>query len=186
MDASLTQLDTDCKKVLTQLKEELKAIRTGKANPALIENLVVETYGGQTKLRLLELGSILSEGPMTLTISPYDPSVTQDIEKAILKSPLGISPSVQTGKIYVRIPPLSEEQRQKLAKLVGQKAEEKKGIVRNLRDEARKKVKTQLEEKTITEDDRFRLEKEIDTITHSTTEQLQVIREAKEKEIMEV
>jgi len=175
-----------CLKVIENLKEDLKSIRTGRANPALIENLIVETYGGQTKLRLLELASIMTEGPITLIIQPFDPSTIADIEKAILRSPLGLSPAVQGNRILIRIPTLSEEQREKMVKLIGQKIEEKKVNIRNLRDEERKKIKTDLEKKNITEDDKFRQEKEIDTITQGYMTDIQTVKENKEEEIREV
>jgi ribosome recycling factor len=117
---------------------------------------------------------------------PYDSSTSQDIEKAILKSPLGISPQPQAGKILVKIPPLSEEQRQKLTKIVSQKIEEKKVSIRGNRDEARKKIKNLLDQKQITEDQKFRFEKEIDTVTQKATEELQTIKEAKEQEILTI
>lgn len=183
---STAKLKTDYQKVIESLREDLKIVRTGRANSSIIENLIVEAYGGQTKLRLMELSTINSEGPATLVISPFDPSTIIDIEKAILKSPLGLSPQTQGSKIFIRIPSLSGEQREKMMKLVGQTVEEKRSILRNLRDEARKKVRQELEEKLITEDDKFRLEKEFDTITQNFTGQIQLIKEAKEKEIMEV
>ncbi|MCS6956487.1 MAG: ribosome-recycling factor, partial [Patescibacteria group bacterium] len=97
-------------KIIDSLKEDLKSIRTGKANPSLVENLIIETYSGTTKLKLMELSTITTEGPTTLIVIPFDPSTIQDIEKAILKSPLGLSPSVQGTKIILKIPPLSTEQ----------------------------------------------------------------------------
>lgn len=183
---STAKLKTDCQKVVESLREDLKTVRTGRANSSIIENLIVEAYGGQTKLRLMELSTINSEGPAALVISPFDPSIIVDIEKAILKSPLGLSPQTQGSKIFIRIPSLSEEQRKKMMKLVGQMVEEKRSILRNLRDEARKKVRLELDDKLITKDDKFRLEKEFDTITQNFTGQIQLIKEAKEKEIMEV
>lgn len=172
--------------VFHHLQEELKSIRTGRASPSFVENIVVEAYGGQSKLRLLELASITTEGPSALTISPFDPSTLHDIEKSILKSPLGISPIMQAGRILVKIPPLSEEQRIKLLKLINQIVEEKRNIMRNHRDNARKQVKNALSSKEITEDDKFRIEKEIDTITQERMQDIQGMKEKKEAEIMEV
>ena len=104
----ITVFKEQSEKTLIYLKEDLKSIRTGKSNPALLENLIVETYGGQTKLRLLELATIVGEGPSALSVTPYDPSILVDIEKAILKSALGISPAVQGSRIIARIPDLSQ------------------------------------------------------------------------------
>ena len=170
----------------TALTEDLKTIRTGRANPIIVEQLVVDAYGGSTKLKLMELATITTEVPAALVILPFDPSTVPDIEKAILKSPLGLSPQVQGTRLIIRVPPLSEEQREKYVKLVNQKIEEKRNIVRNHRDDVRKKIKTQFDEKTMTEDEKYRTEKEIDIITQKANSQLLEIKEAKEREIREI
>jgi len=182
----LTEFKTQLQTSISSLKEDLKSIRTGRANPAIVETLVVETYGGSTKLKMMELATITTEGPSAIVIMPFDPSTSSDIEKAILKSPLSLSPQVQGTKIIIRIPPLSEEQREKYVKLIGQKVEDKKGVIRNHGDEVRKKIKLAFDEKTLTEDDKYRLEKEVDTITQKANADLLEIREAKEQEIRQV
>ncbi|MBI4004577.1 ribosome recycling factor, partial [Candidatus Roizmanbacteria bacterium] len=101
MYASSDVFKSQIDRSLAALKEELKSIRTGRANPSVLENIVVETYGGQTKLRLMELSSIMTDDPVTLTVSPYDPSTLTDIERAILKSPLGLNPQLQGNRIVV-------------------------------------------------------------------------------------
>ncbi len=186
MDTVISDFSDRSAKAIANLKDELKTIRTGRASPSLVENLIVEAYGGQTKMRLMELASIAIESPTALLIIPFDPSTISDIEKAILKSPLGISPIVQGNRIIVRIPPLSQEQREKMKKLVGVQVEERKVVIRHYRDDARKEIKTKLEAKEITEDNKFRLEKEIDNITQKLMEEIQTIKENKEKEIMAV
>ncbi len=186
MNSDIAEFKVAVDKLIAHLKEELKSIRTGRASASLVENLVVEAYGGQSKLRLLELASIMTEGPIQLVISPFDPSTTQDIEKAILKSPIGLSPAVQGSRIIIKIPPLSQEQRDKYIKLAGSMIEEKKMMTRNARDETRKKFKNQFEKKEISEDEKFRYEKELDTITQSYMQNIEQIKENKEKEISEV
>jgi len=173
-------------KTIQSLKEDLKSIRTGRASPSLVENLSVETYGGQTKLRLLELATIMTDGPSSLSIIPFDPSTLQDIEKAILKSPLGLTPAVQGSKIIIRIPSLNSEQREKYIKIVGEKVEEKKVTIRNQRDDVRKIIKTSFEKKEMSEDEKYRQEKEIDIQSTKFMEEINVIKENKEKEIREV
>lgn len=173
-------------KVIENLKEDLKSIRTGRATPSLVENMLVEAYGGQSKLRLLEVATITTNGPSALLISPFDPSILSDIEKSILKSPLGISPIVQGSTITLKIPALSQEQREKFIKLIGQKVEERKGIIRNLRDNARKTIKSAFEKKEITEDDKFRQEKEVDLASQKYMEEIEHHKEHKEVEIREV
>lgn len=173
-------------KIIDFLKEDLKSIRTGRASPSLIENLEVETYGGSTKLKLLELSTITTEGPNILIVSPFDPSTIKDIEKAILKSPLGLSPSTQGGRIILKIPPLSTEQRDKFKKIASEKIEEKKNQIRNLRDDIRKNIKEKFEKKELTEDEKFRLEKEVDNLNSLITKEIDLIKQKKEQEIMEI
>lgn len=186
MDPIVANFNQSSQKVIFNLKEDLKSIRTGRASSSLVENLLVETYGGQAKLKLLELANIMTEGPSALLVSPFDPSTISDIEKAILKSPLGISPIVQNTKILLKIPTLSQEQREKLIKVINSKIEEKKVIIRNLRDDARRIIKTNFEKKELSEDIKFRLEKDIDTAIHKLMEEIQKIKESKEKEILQV
>lgn len=182
----LNEFKQKSQKIIEFLKEDLKSIKTGKANPSLVENIVVETYGGTTKLKLMELSTINSEGPNILTISPFDPSIITDIEKAILKSPLGLSPSIQGNKIIIKIPPLSSEQREKYIKLAREKIEERKNQIRNLRDEIRKMIKNLFEKKQITEDEKYRLEKDIDNQNSILMKEIDNIKEKKEREIKEI
>ncbi len=181
-----TQLKLNVQKVINSLREDLKSIRTGRATPSLVENLIVEAYGGSTKLRLMELATITTEGASALSIAPFDPSTVQDIEKSILKSPLGLSPAVQGSRIIIKIPPLSTEQREKFIKTAGEKIEDKKNQIRNLRDETRKSVKNSFEKKETTEDEKYRLEKEIDTITQTFFQEIETIKDKKETEIREI
>jgi len=182
----ISEFRQNSQKTIDSLKEDLKSIRTGRASPSLVENLGVETYGGQTKLRMLELATIMADGPSSLSIIPFDPSTIQDIEKAILKSPLGLTPAVQGLKIIIRIPSLNTEQREKYIKIVGVKVEEKKVTIRNQRDNARKIIKTSFEKKELGEDEKYRLEKEIDSQTVKFMEEINGIKENKENEIREV
>ncbi len=173
-------------KAINSLREELKSIRTGRASPSLVENIEVVTYGGTARLKLLELATITTDGPAALSIVPYDASVTQDIERAILTTPLGLTPAVQGSNIIIKIPALNEEQREKFIKLVATIVEEKKVQIRSARDDVRRTLKTSLEKKEISEDEKFRVEKEIDILSQKAMEEIQLIRDKKEKEIMEV
>lgn len=186
MDKIIQEFSGYTQKILNELKEELKSIRTGRANPAILENIIVEAYGGQTKLKITELATIITEDSTTLSITPFDSSTIQDIEKSIFKSPLGLSPQVQDTRIIVRVPALSEEQRIKYVKVINQKVEEKKVMIRNQRDEMRKKIKNAYEAKEVTEDQKYNLEKEIDNVNQKISPQIQSVKEAKEREIMEV
>lgn len=173
-------------KHIDHLRSELRGIRTGRASSSLIERLPVEAYGGSTKMRLMDLSTITTEGPTMLVVVPFDPSTIPDIEKAIRTSPLGITPQTQGTKILISLPPLSQEQREKMTKIVGQKVEETKEHIRKKRDEIRKKIKQASDNKEISEDDKFRFEKDLDTKTHTVMDHIQEIKQQKEKEIMEV
>jgi len=186
MNSFIDEFNLKADKIVSLLRENLKTIRTGRANPSLVENLIVETYEGQAKLKLMELASIVTEGPAVITITPFDPAVLPDIEKGILKSPLGINPAVQGNRIIIRVPSLSQEQREKMTKVASQEVEDKKSSIRNLRDDIRKHIKLKFESKEITEDDKFRLEKEIDNLTQKISEDIRIIKEKKEEEIREV
>lgn len=184
MDSFIQDFKTTSQEAIVSAQEELKGIRTGRANAGMIENLPIEAYGAKMKLR--EIATIATEGPTTLVVVPFDPSTISDIEKGIMASPLGFNPQTEGTKMYIRIPPLSEEQRVKYTKLAGQMVEDIKNLVRREREEVRKKIKRMFDGKEITEDDKFRMEKEVDTITTNATNELQTLRDKKEKEIMEV
>lgn len=186
MNPQLTDFKAHIEKIKVQLKEDLKSIRTGRATPALIENLPVVTYNGSTTLALKEIATIATEGPAALIVAPFDPATVIDIEKSIQKSDTGLTAVLQGTRLIVKVPPLSQEQREKFAKLVGSRIEERRVAVRAERDDIRRKAKSDFEKKELTEDDRHRLEKEIDSITQKAMEDLQVIKEAKEQEILQV
>lgn len=186
MEDIVSNFKLSVEKKISLLKEDLKSIRTGKSNPSLVENIIVEAYGGSTKLKIMELATIMNEGPSALSITPFDPTTITDIEKAILKSPLGINPSTQGTRLIIKLPPLSQEQREKYIKLVGQKIEDCKKIIRDYRDHSRRKIKSLFEEKILREDEKFRLEKELDNETQKFMESIQQIRDKKEKGIIEL
>jgi len=167
-------------------REDLQSLRTGKSSPSLVENMMVETYGGTTKLKLQELATTSSEGPSGLLINPFDPSTITDIEKAILNSPLHLTPLVDGKMIHLKIPPITEEQRKQILKIVGQKIEEGKAKLRMSRDEIRRKTKQYFEDKALSEDQKYRIEKEIDKVTQEYSLQLETIRDKKEKELMNI
>lgn len=168
------------------VKSEVTNIRSGKTSPSLIENLMIDAYQGQSKLKLMECATITTDGPSGLLISPFDPSTIKDIEKAILASPLNISPRVQDTKIHLKFPALTEEQRLKFLKVVSSKIEEGRMRIRASRDEFRKKVRLAFDAKEISEDQKFRIEKELDNITKEYNEILEEIRLKKDNELMEV
>jgi len=186
MEDFLNQFKDQSQPIINALKEQIKTIRTGRASPAIVENILVETYGGQSKLKLYELATISTEGPSIIIIIPFDPSTTSDIEKAILKSPINLSPQTQGNRIIIHLPPLSTEQREKFIKLLNQTVEEKRNNIRNLRDEIRKKIRQKFQEKQITEDIKFRLEKEIDNQSQKINQIIEEIKKKKAEEILNI
>jgi len=171
---------------VSRTEDNLHTIRTGRASGALIENILVSAYGGAASLKVIELASITNEGPQTLLVSPFDPAVTADLEKALRESSLGLSISVSGNQIRAKTPPLTEEQRQKYTKLVSEFAEEGRERLRRERDEIRKTVKTELDKKLITQDEKYRLEAEIDKIAKEFTERIDELKKRKEQEVMTI
>jgi ribosome recycling factor len=182
----LNEFTTSLKIIVEQTRDKMVTIRTGRASPALIENTPVLAYGGQTTLKLIELATITNEGPQSLLVIPFDPSVTQDIEKTLRALSIGLAVSVSGTQIRVKTPPLTEEQRQKYAKLVSEISEEGRESIRRERDEIRKKVKSQYDGKEIGEDVKYRLEEEIDKISKDYTDQIESIKKRKEQEILTI
>lgn len=166
------------------LEEDLVGIRTGRASPALVEKLPVDYYGNPTPLR--QLASIGVPEPRTLLIRPFDPSTLKAIEKAILASDVGLTPNNDGKAIRLNIPPLTQERRQELVRIVKNRLEEARVAVRNIRRDSIKDLREFENEKLISEDDRKRGEQELQKITDEYIEKIDKIGERKENEIMEV
>lgn len=171
-------------KAINALVQELNTIRTGRANPSLVELLPIEYYGTQTALQ--ELASISVPESRSLLIRPYDPSSLKNIEKAILKSELGLMPNNDGENIRLVLPTPTEERRLELVKVVGIKAEDARISLRNIRRESIRNLREFEDEKIITEDDLHRGEEEVQEITDNFTKKIDSVCERKEKEIMEV
>lgn len=171
-------------KAMNALTQELNSIRTGRANPSLVELLLIEYYGTQTPLQ--ELAGISVPESRSLLIRPYDPSSLKNIEKAILKSDLGLTPNNDGENIRLVLPTPTEERRKELVKVVGVKAEEARISVRNIRRESIRNLRDFEDEKMITEDDLHRGEERVQEITDDFIKKIDEFCERKEKEIMEV
>ncbi|HDD55855.1 MAG TPA: ribosome recycling factor [Chloroflexi bacterium] len=171
-------------KALGVLVQELNSIRTGRANPSLVELLPIEYYGTQTPLQ--ELAGISVPESRSLLIRPYDPSSLKNIEKAILKSDLGLTPNSDGENIRLVLPTPTEERRKELVKVVGIKAEEARIAIRNIRRDSIRDLRDFEDEKMITEDDLHRGEEHIQKITDDFIKKIDELCERKESEIMEV
>lgn len=181
----MSKLEENLSQIIDQLKSELSAIRTGRAQAAMVEDLEVEAYGGQ-KMRLQELASITTPEPHLLVIEPWDKSVLAEIERSLRQSELQLSPAVDGDLIRLPVPPLSLERRQELSKLVGQKMESGRQKVRDARQEAIEEIRRQEKNKEISEDEKFRLQKHVQGQIDEVNQEIEQIGEAKEEEILKV
>jgi ribosome recycling factor len=180
----LKDAESRMKGAISSLEEDLGGIRTGRANPGLIEKLPVEYYGMETPL--LQLASISVPEARALMIRPFDPSTLKAIEKAILASELGLTPNNDGKVIRLNLPALTEERRRDLVKLVHTRLEESRIAIRNIRRDALKDMRDFEKEKMISEDDLKVGEEEIQKLTDRLIEEVDKVGEHKQKEIMEV
>jgi ribosome recycling factor len=176
--------ESKMKKTIEALKRELVGIRTGRASPALIEPLKVDYYGTATPLQ--QIAAISAPEARLLAIKPYDQSSLSAIEKAILKSDLGLTPMNDGKIIRLPIPSLTEERRRELAKVVRKHAEEAHVALRNVRRDSLKDLEEMEEEKMISEDQHFKGKEMLQELTDKYIAQVDQIAKAKETEIMEV
>lgn len=172
------------KGAIQALEEDLAGIRTGRASPALIERLQVDYYGTLTPL--IQLASIGVPESRTLLIRPFDPASLKSIERAILASDLGLTPNNDGKTIRLNMPPLTQERRQELSKVVHNRVEEARIAVRNVRRDEMKDLQEFEKEKLLSEDERIRGEEELQKITDRFIEEINTVGERKEKEILEV
>jgi ribosome recycling factor len=180
----LKDAESHMQKSIHALTEELLTIRTGRANPGLVEKLHVEYYGSPTPL--MTLASISVPEPRTLMIKPFDKSTLKAIEKAIMASDLGLTPNNDGLVIRLNLPALTEDRRRELVKHVHHRLEETRVALRNIRRDSMKDVKDFEAEKMISEDDRIRGEEEIQKLTDRFMAEVEKIGYHKEQEIMEV
>jgi len=172
--------------VLGVLNGDLATVRTGRATPTLVENVVISSYGGSSKLKIMELATIVVSDPHTLVLTPFDKSVLDEIQKGILEANIGLTPTSDGNVIRIVIPPLSEERRQELIRLMKQKLENGKIQIRQVRHEAMATIKKQFTDKEISQDEEKRLEKEIQKATNDTMAAIDGMRERKEQELMQI
>ncbi|MCX6356236.1 MAG: ribosome recycling factor [Candidatus Aureabacteria bacterium] len=184
LDEILDDMELKMMKTMEVVEHEFSAIRTGKASPALVDNIMVDYYGAQTRIK--QLAGISTPEPRLLVIHPWDPAGADAIEKALLKSKLGITP-IRDGRILrLPMPELSEERRKELDKVVKAMAEEGRIAIRNVRREANEHTKKVQKEGKITEDQMHNAEKKIQDKTNEYITVIDKLLVKKEKEIMEL
>lgn len=170
-------------KSVEALKSQINKVRTGRPSPSLLDGIMVEYYGAATPLR--QLANITAEDSRTLAITVFDRTLAPAVEKAIMASALGLNPSSAGTIIRVPLPPLTEERRKDLIKVVRNDAEQGRVSVRNARRDANDKIKALLKDKEISEDDERRAQDEIQKLTDNFIKKVDEALEQKEKELME-
>jgi ribosome recycling factor len=175
---------TRMEKSVEALKGQLSKIRTGRAHPSLLDGIQVSYYGANTPLR--QVANVSVEDARTLTISVFDKTLIQPVEKAILQSDLGLNPMSAGTTIRVPLPPLTEERRRDLVKVVRNEAEGARVAVRNIRRDANADLKTLLKDKEIGEDDERKAAEEVQKLTDAFVKKVDEVLADKEKELMEV
>lgn len=172
------------KKSIETYQDELRNIRAGRANPAMLNSVVVDYYGTMTPLN--QVSTVSAPEPRLLMIQAWDVNVVPEIEKAILKADLGINPSTDGKIVRLPIPALTEERRKELVKVVKSSAEDAKISIRNIRRESNDEIKKLENDKEISEDEKIKAEDLVQEITDKYVAEVDEIMEAKEKELMEL
>jgi len=177
-------LETRMQQAIDVLTREFAGVRTGRANAALLDSVRVEAYGNMTPIN--QLASVSVPDPRTIVIQPWDASQIKEIEKGLVKSDIGITPSNDGKVIRLTMPTLTEERRKQLAKAVGKLAEDARVSVRNVRREANDKLKALAKEKKISEDEERRGHDQIQKATDRFTDRIEELTKKKEQEVLTV
>ena len=182
-DDVLLEADDKMEKAIAHLQQGLSGLRTGKASPSLVDHISVDCYGAQTRLN--QMAIISTPEPRLIVIKAYDPSSLPAIEKAILASELGLTPSNDGKVIRLNLPPLNEERRRDLVRMVNHRLEECRVAIRNIRRDTLKDLRDLEKEKLISEDELKTAEEKLQELTEKMIEQVGEIGNRKEHEIME-
>ena len=184
IEDTLREAEAKMGRAIEVAKEEFSGIRTGRANPALVNRLTVDYYGAPTPLQ--QLASIAAPEARLLVVSPYDRNATASIEKAIRNSDLGVNPSNDGTSIRITLPELTEERRREYIKLAKHKAEDARISVRGARRTAKEALDKMVKDKEVGEDEVVRAEKQLDASTRKHTDEIDEVLKHKEAELLEV
>jgi len=176
--------ENDLEKVIEYLKAEMGKIRTGRANPSLVEGLMIDYYGTKTPLR--QIASINTPEPRMIVIQPWDRGALVAIESAVRESDLNLNPNNDGVLIRISIPMLTEDRRREMVKVLNQKAEEARITVRSIREEIWKEIQDMQQDGKMSEDDKFKGKDKLQEIVDGYNKKIEEIREKKEAEIMTV
>ncbi len=170
-------------KIISFYESDIAGIRSGRATTSLVENIMIDSYG--TKMPLKQVASINIPGPRIITIQPWDKTLTSVIEKAITQSDLGVNPSNSGDLINIPLPPLTEEFRRGLTKILNEKSEEARVSLRRVREDTWRKIQDDARDGKIREDDKFKGKEELQKLIDEYNDKVEKISERKNKEIME-
>ncbi len=173
-------------KVLDVLISDLATVRTGRAMPSLVENIVIKAYGGSQRLRVMEVATISASDPQMLLLTPFDNSIIDEIQKGIMEANVGLTPSTDGNVIRISIPALSQERRGELIHLMKQKLENGRIMIRQVRHESMSGIKKQFNDKLISQDEMRRLEKEVQKVTDDISSQIDSMGNKKEEELSQI
>jgi ribosome recycling factor len=179
-----TQFEAAVAKIQAHFKEDLSSIRTGRANPELLNDVLVLAYG--TKTPLSQVASVTVSGARSLVVEPWDPKLLQDIEKALLSSTIGVTPVVESKQIRINLPEMTEERRLEFKKIVSEKLEQARVAIRKIREDTKKSIESRTKAGELTKDDREDSIKELNEKTKAESRALEDFGNKKEKEIMEL
>lgn len=183
-DKILQEAKQRMEKTVDALKSELAKLRTGRAHPSIIEHVMVNYYGNPTPLS--QVANISVENSRTLMVTPWEKNIVADIEKAIMMANLGLNPNTAGTVIRIPMPPMTEDRRKSLGKVVREEAERARVAVRNARRDANQEYKTLQKDKAMSEDDVRRAETVMQKTTDELVAQIDAISAAKEKDLMEM
>jgi len=184
MNQYIQAKQSDLTKVIDFFKKDISALRTGRANPAILDNILVEAYGAKTAL--VGLASISVPEARSIVVTPWDKNITKDIEKAIVAADLGINPVNEGGKIRLAMPQLTEENRHELVKKLNEKMGTARISLRQTRDEIKGLIEAAFKGKALNEDDKFRFFKELDEEIARQNDEIKKIKDKKGEEIMTI
>ncbi|MGA2910934.1 MAG: ribosome recycling factor [Candidatus Microgenomates bacterium] len=171
---------------LDVVTSDIAGIRTGRATPALVENIICPAYGGTQRLKVVELATITAPDPTQIIINPYDKSIIGDIRKGIEEANIGMNPSIDGEIIRITMAPLTTEDREKYVKLLSGKLENGKVMMRQVRADEMHEIKKKFEEKEMTEDEKFSNEKKLQEITDEFVGKIEEMGKKKEQELLQI
>lgn len=172
--------------VVEVFRTDIGSIRTGRANPGLVEDLEVSVYGGQQELKVNELATISTPDPQTVVIDPFDKSIIGDIRKELLAANVGLNPSIDGEILRISLPPMTTQDRDNYIKLLNTKLENAKIMIRQIRQDYMRDIKDAFEDGELTEDQKFLQEKKLQEITDEFNEKIEDISKQKESELKNI